>query len=45
MAAIWLLGITIGSLPTFGWNGRSRPRNPEDPECNYFVIMNEDFLR
>ena len=45
MAAVWLLGVTLGSLPTFGWNGSQRPKKPDESECNYFRIMDEDFLR
>ena len=44
MAAVWLLGVTLGSLPTFGWNGSQKPKKPGESECNYFRIMDEDFV-
>ena len=45
MAAVWVLGVTLGSLPTFGWNGAGRAKVPEEHECTYFAIMDEDYLR
>ena len=45
MAAVWLLGVTLGSLPTFGWNGSQKPKKRGESECDYFRIMDEDFLR
>ncbi|KAK7484032.1 hypothetical protein BaRGS_00024767 [Batillaria attramentaria] len=45
MAAIWLLGIVLGSLPVFGWNRSVEAALSGDPVCSYFNIMHEHFLR
>ena len=41
--AMWGVGILIGCFPAMGWNGAGTEGPGESP-CNFFVIMQEDYL-